>query len=127
MGDIVVTVQKSFTYAGAQGKRGLAAWAAEGDLPGETWTGSLWHFTCGGLKPVIERGERVYIVCDGRLRGYAPLVRIDDGVDRWRWSLVRAGGAVAVTIAEGIVVFRGWRRRWWQREREMPFPDWMKP
>lgn len=35
MSDIVVTVPKSFEFAG---KVGLAAWVAEGDLPGEEWS-----------------------------------------------------------------------------------------
>jgi hypothetical protein len=65
-------------------------------------------------------------VFNGRLRGFAPLVRIQHEGGR-RYSLVRAGGAVAVTIAERIPGFRGFRYRWWDRSLERPFPDWRTP
>jgi hypothetical protein len=35
-------------------------------------------------------------------------------------AFVRGGGAVACTIDEPIVGFRGWRNRWWNREDEKP-------
>ena len=106
-----------------------AEWIAEGDLPGEPWgSGDAgedgWYdFYLGGPLPDIHRGERVYIVAHGRLRGFAPLVRID----RQARSLVRRGGAGAVTIPEPIVGFRGWRYRWWPRESESAFPEWREP
>jgi hypothetical protein len=43
-----------------------------------------------------------------------------------RWSLVRKGGAVAVTIPEQIRGFRGWRVRWWDRTDEQPFSAWQE-
>lgn len=121
MPDIVVTVPKSFEYAG---KRGLAAWVAEGDLPGQPWSGEESHFYMGGAMPDIQAGERVYVVCEGKLRGYAPLVRIE----RYRnsFALVRRGGAVAVTIERPIVGFRGFRYVDWERSEEVAFPDWAK-
>jgi hypothetical protein len=114
--DVVVTVPKDR----------WADWIDEGDLPGQAWgTGdaeySGWYdFYLGGPLPQIEPGERVYIVAHGRLRGYAPLVR----VDRYERSLVRKGGAVAVTIAEPIRGFQGWRYRWWDRSAEIDFLEW---
>ena len=122
MSDVVVTVPKTFTYELAPGKVGLAAWISEGDAAGEPWTGEEWYFGTWGARPKIEPGERVYVVCEGRLRGYAPLIRID-GYGRELY-FVRGGGAVAVTLAQPIVGFRGWRYRWWERADEMPFPDW---
>jgi len=114
MADVVVTVPKSF---------GLARWIAEGDPAGSEWSGNEWDFYLGGGAPTIRPGERVYIVYNGRLRGYAPLVRIDH--QGWgRFSLVRHGGAVAVTVPEFIRGFRGWRYRWWDKAIEVPFPDW---
>jgi hypothetical protein len=116
MSDVVVTVPKDR----------WEEWIDEGDLPGETWgTGDAgkdgWYdFYLGGPFPDIAPGERVYVVAHGRLRGYAPLVR----VDRRARSLVRQGGAVAVTIDEPIRGFRGWRYRWWDRADERSFPDW---
>ena len=115
MPDIVVTVPKTFRYAG---KVGLAAWLAEGDCPGQPWTGDYSVFTTWGGRPDIQPGERVYVVCEGRLVGYAPLVELN-----WcgnRVELVRAGGAVACTIPEPITGFRGWRYRWWDTIVEMP-------
>jgi hypothetical protein len=124
MPDIVVTVPKNFIYGDA--RPGLAAWCSEGDCAGDKWTGGLYQFTVGGGKPPIAPGERVYIVCNGRVRGYAPLVRMDS-LGMGRWALIRGGGAVAVTIAERVIGFRGWRRRWWGLDQEVPFPDWKSP
>jgi len=113
--DVVVTVPKSF---------GLDKWVAEGDAAGEPWSGQLWFFSCGGAKPNILQGERVYVVCEGKLRGYALLVSLHwNGM---RGELIRGGNAVAVTLDEPVQGFRGWRYRWWGREREKPFPDWRK-
>jgi len=41
-----------------------------------------------------------------------------------RWCICREAGAVAVTIENPVPGFRGWRRRWWQREQEKLFIDW---
>ena len=116
--DVVVTVPKTF---------GLQQWIAEGDPAGEPWSGQEWAFYTGGARPKISPGERVYVVCEGRLRGYAPLVRLDWYV--WngpfgRGAFIRAGDAAAVTIAGPVRGFQGWRYRWWEREHEIPFPDW---
>lgn len=111
--DVVVTVPKWF---------GLKQWIDEGDPAGTKWSGQLWRFDCGGGKPNIEVGERVYVVCEGKLRGYAPLVRLE-----WygrRGSFVRGGSAVAITVKQLIAGFRGWRYRWWDYKDEMPFPNW---
>lgn len=120
MSDVVVTVPKNFEYAGL---RGIEAWIREGDAAGEPWSGEEWHFYLGGPRPQIKPGERVYIVHNGRLRGYAPLVRIEN-YDEGGYALVRHGGAVAVTVDEPIIGFRGFRYRWWEYEAERPFPDW---
>jgi hypothetical protein len=63
----------------------------------------------------------VYIVFNGALRGYAPLVRIDE--DGWCYGLVRHGDANALTIPEYIRGFRGFLYRWWDRAQEVPFPN----
>ena len=117
MADLVVTVPKDI----------WADWLAEGDIPGQPPGGAFdaYDFTCARAsdpRPPIEPGERVYVVAHGRLRGYAPLVEVTrvDG----KWSLVRAGGAVAVTIPEPVRGFRGWKVRAWDRAIEQPFPDW---
>lgn len=117
MSDLVVTVPMNF----------WADWLAEGDLPGEPPGGAFdrYDFTCASSwrpRPPIAPGERVYIVAHGRLRGYAPLVEVT--AVEGRWSLVRAGGAVACTIPEPIKGFRGYLKRWWDRAAEVPFPDW---
>jgi len=112
MTDVVVTVPKGFWLD----------WIYEGDAVGEPPSGQEWGFFMGGPAPKIERGERVYVVAHGRLRGYAPLVRVAR-TDRG-FALCREAGAVAVTIDEAIQGFRGWRIPWWKREAEVPFPDW---
>jgi hypothetical protein len=118
MSDVVVTVPKGQWQD----------WIAEGDLPGEVAQYDS-HFWIGKRMPYIEIGERVYIVAHGKLRGYAPLVR-KEWACRLRppsGCLLRQGGAVAVTIAEPIKGFQGFRYRWWRRENESPFPDWRTP
>lgn len=117
MTDVVVTVPLWF---------GLDQWIAEGDPAGEPWSGQEWHFYLGGPIPNIEVGERVYVVYNGLVRGYSPLkyiVRPSFG----RYALVRHGDAVAVTIPERVRGFRGFRYRWWERDVEVPFPDWQNP
>lgn len=97
-------------------------WIEEGDLPGEQSSGEMWGFFTSGARPEIEVGERVYVVAYGRLRGYAPLQKLE--VTGNRIAFGRQGGAVAVTIPEKIRGFRGWRYRWWALADEVPFPDW---
>ena len=87
-----------------------------------------------GTRPEIEPGERVYLVADNRLWGYAPLLQLQ-GADRADghqrsfgfWDLVRTGGAAAVTIPEAVKGFRGWQDWWWDRSAEAPFPRWRWP
>ena len=113
--DVVVTVPRAF---------GLERWISEGDPAGATWSGTEWHFYLGA-HPKIAPGERVYVVYNGVLRGYAPLIRIDSyGTS---CGLVRHGNAVAVTIPQYIRGFRGFRYRWWDPGIEVPFPDWQNP
>lgn len=131
MCDVVVTVPKNFTHPCAPGLRGLLAWIAEGDPAGEPWSGTEWEFTTYGPIPNFIKGDRCYVVCEGKLRGYAPMLRVMYDPSRLRGGqaplcFVRGGGAVAVTIPQQIVGFRGWRQRWWDRAIETPFPDWKK-
>ena len=115
MTDVVVTCPQWF----------WPEWIAEGDAAGEPESGEDWHFYLGGPQPNIKPGERVYVVALGKLRGYAPLVRIQRTGSGF--ALVRRGGAVAVTTDEPIRGFRGWRYVWWDREEERPFPNWRRP
>ena len=110
--DLVVTVPKWF----------WPEWIAEGDAAGEPESGEEWGFFLGGNKPPIGPGDRLYIVANNRLRGYAPVTELKqrDG----RWIICRRGGGVAVTIPEIIRGFQGFRKTWWPRESEKPFPDW---
>lgn len=118
MTDVVVTVPKSF---------GLAHWIEEGDPAGEPWSGEEWGFYTWGARPKIAPGERVYIVYNGKLRGYAPLIRLVAEEKFGELVFVRGGDAVAVTIEEPIRGFRGWRYRWWETNKEVPFPNWKIP
>lgn len=133
MADVVVTVPKNFQAENYWNRkdfdysaRGLKAWISEGDVAGNDVSGTEWHFSLGGRRPNIKEGERVYVVCEGKLRGYAPLLFIDE-YDDFHYALVRSGGAVAVTIDKHIPGFRGFRYRWWKYEDEKPFPDWQTP
>ena len=110
--DLVVTVPKGFWFQ----------WIEEGDAAGAPATGEEWGYSVG-TRPNIEPGERLYVVAWGLLRGYAPVTRVFQAVDR-RWVICREGGAVAVTIPEQVKGFRGARKRWWDRSQEKPFPAW---
>ena len=117
--DVVVTVPKGMWME----------WIEEGDLPGDDpeYRSHFWIPRTG--LPDIRFGERVYIVAHGKLRGYAPIVAMEHYCELrpGRACLVREGGAVAVTIPDPIRGFQSWRYRWWEREAELPFPDWMIP
>jgi len=92
----------------------------------------LFDFTVGRRPPAqLQPGGRVYVVSHGYLRGYAPLVAVERWDDR-RWTLRRAGGAVACTLADPRTGepmpfpgggFRGLRWRTWDRGQEIPFPQ----
>jgi hypothetical protein len=114
--DVVVTVPQSF---------GLDTWIAEGDAAGEPYSGEEWHFYLGGPVPDIKPGERVYVTYKGKLRGYAPLVRIERSYRGY--ALVRHGNAVACTIDKPLPGFRGFRYRDWDTSEEKPYPDWRTP
>jgi len=119
MSDVVVTVPKGMWQS----------WIDEGDLPGAP-PKFRSHFWIGKQTvPDCRIGDRVYIVAHGKLRGYAPLVGIENHckLRPERACLMREGGAVAVTIPEQITGFMGWRYRWWSVKDEIPFPDWKKP
>jgi hypothetical protein len=112
MSDLVVTCPKGF----------FVSWIAEDDAAGEPYTGEEWAWFMGGQRPDIGPGERLYVAAWGRLRGFAPVTRLASHGKGW--AICRRGDAVALTIAEPIKGFQGWRRRWWPRELEHPFPDW---
>lgn len=101
-------------------------WIEEGDLPGDEPEYESHFWIPAQSLPQIEAGDRVYIVAHGRLRGYAPLVRVEPRckLRRTHACLLREGDAEAVTIPEAIRGFTGWRYRWWERKDEVPFPDW---
>lgn len=112
MTDLVVTVPKWF----------WPEWIDEGDAAGEPDTGEEWGFFLGGQRPDCAPGDRLYIVAHGLLRGFAPITRLAQTTSGW--AICRRGAAEAVTIAQPIPGFRGWRRRWWNREQERPFSNW---
>lgn len=101
-------------------------WIAEGDAVGDPETGEEWHwYTKHHLATAISTGERFYIVAHGKLRGWAPVVRVEDYGEKG-WAIIRRGNAVACTIPCVIPGFRGLRVRWWARDRERPFEDWKR-
>lgn len=117
MADLVGTCPKDF----------WEQWIAEGDAAGDLETGEEWAwYTSHRLAESIKPGDRFYVAAHGKLRGYALVVRMET-IDYRSYAIVRTGGAVACTISEPIPGFRGLRLRWWDRETEVPFPDWKTP
>lgn len=117
MSDLVGTCPKDF----------WEEWIAEGDAAGEPETGETWGWYTRDRKALtIQRGDRFYVVAHGRLRGYAPITNVrDDG--NGDFAICRKGQAVACTIEQPIMGFRGLRQRWWPREAERPFENWKQP
>lgn len=114
MPDLVGTCPKDF----------WESWIREGDAVGEAETGEDWYWYTRDPKAAsIKPGERFCIVAHGKLRGWAPVVRVDKFADG-SWGIVRRGGAVACTIPQPIPGFRGLRVRWWNRDDEQPFENW---
>lgn len=119
--DVVVTVPA----------RLWSGWLNEGDAADEARReGVEYWFNLSSRPRGVHPGARVYVVAHGKLRGYAPLHRIDPD-PRSRSGrgclLIRRGGAVAVTIDEPVRGFLGYRYRWWDRDAEKPFPNWKEP
>jgi hypothetical protein len=114
--DVVITIPQGM----------VAQWFAEGDLAGDPPGGlyDTYAYTIG-RKPGdwVKPGCRVYVVFYGAVRGWAPLTGLEPW-DQTRWALLRQRGAVACTIPERVPGFRGIRRRWWDRDSEIDFPDW---
>lgn len=101
-------------------------WLAEGDAAGDPYTGEEWAwFTRSRTARRGFVGHRFYIVAHGKLRGWAPITRIQDSGNSF--VVCRRGDAVACTIDLPIPPFRGIRLRWWDRSQERPFPDWKTP
>ena len=99
-----------------------------GDPAGTDWSGEEWGWwTQHHLAAKAVPGARFYIVAWGKLRGWAPITRLHRDITGRPVCICREGNAIACTIAEPIPGFQGLRERWWQRETEMPFPDWRKP
>jgi hypothetical protein len=102
-------------------------WISEGDAAGSPESGEEWGWYTGDRKAAsILPGDRFYVVAHGKLRGWAPVTRIEKCPDG-SFVICRRGNAVACTITEPIPGFRGLRIRWWRREDEKPFPDWRTP
>lgn len=117
-----------------------AEWLDEGDLACDgdqceagmlpPWSGDYeYGYNVGHRRPPIVVGERLYIVAYGRLRGYSPVVGIEQtlrfgGRSHGNWAIVRRGAAVAVTVPWEVQGFRGYRFRTWHDDDEIPFPDW---
>lgn len=116
MTDLVGTCPKGFWHE----------WLAEGDAAGELYSGEEWGWYTRDRKAgLIRPGDRFYVVAWGRLRGWAPVTRLNaDGAPEHGWVICRRGDAVARTIEAPIGGFRGLRQVWWDRQIERPFPDW---
>lgn len=113
MSDLVGTCPKDF----------WEEWIAEGDAAGEVYTGEEWGwYTRARLTQQIKVGDRFYVVAHGKLRGWAPVTRVEWSEDSG--VICRRGNAVACTVPFDIPGFRGLRVRWWNRDQEVPFPDW---
>lgn len=99
-------------------------WLAEGDLAGSPSTGQEYAwYTRSPLGRFINPGDRLYLIAFYRLRGYAPVTRVLRMRGGW-YGICREGRAVACTVNIEIPRFRGLRYRWWEREQEVPFPEW---
>lgn len=114
MTDLVGTCPKDFWLE----------WIAEGDAAGEPYTGEEWGwYTRDPMAIQTKPGDRFYVVAWGRLRGYAPVTRVQNN-GNGAYVICRRGDGIACTIPDDIPGFRGLRKRWWHRDSETPFPEW---
>jgi hypothetical protein len=98
-------------------------WVAEGDPAGSPESGEEWGwYTRDPMAANIRPGDRFYVVAWGKLRGWAPVTRLQNHGSNF--VICRRGNAVACTVECDIPGFRGLRTRWWPREAERDFPDW---
>ena len=109
-------------------------WLAEGGCAGDLPPANIYPCfvhewaTRSLIAKKIKPGDRFYVVSHGKLRGYAPVVRVDESSwDDTFSGIIRGAGAAAVTIPTPIPGFQGLRKRWWDRADEIPFPEWKKP
>jgi len=106
-------------------------WLGEGDCAGSEESGAEYGwYTGSGMAERIGAGDRFYVVAHGKLRGWAPVVRVENSRSdnaRGSWVIVRKGGAVACTVPQEMRGFRGLRKRWWPRWAEVAFPGWRVP
>ena len=104
-------------------------WLEEGCCAGDPGYGLYSWNTRSRLAKKAEPFDRFYVVAHGRLRGYATILCVLDqtfGISDY-FEIVRGSDAVSVTIQEPIPGFQGLRKRWWERDAEIPFPEWKKP
>ena len=102
-------------------------WIAEGDAAGTAGTGEEWGwYTWDRKAPSALPGDRFYVVAHGKLRGWAPVTRVQNN-GNGAFVICRRGGAVACTVPFAIPGFRGLRKRWWDWTIEAPFVDWRIP
>ena len=100
-------------------------WLAYGGFTPESGKAYVWY-TRSSLVTQMSPGDRFYVVAFGRLRGYAPVVKVLTLNGGWfgvMW-MRNPGNAVACTIDRSCIGFQGLARRWWPREDEKPFPEW---
>jgi hypothetical protein len=89
-------------------------WIAEGDAAGSPETGEEYAWwTRSRVVLKLQSGDRFYVVANGKLRGWAPVVRVIYDPETDEFGVCRKGGAVACTIPEKIKGFQGVRKRWW--------------
>lgn len=103
-------------------------WLAEGDAAGEPETGQEYGWWTGhSLVRQIDVGDRFYVVAHGRLRGYSIVTGVHHSPGSRGGAIFRMGGAVACTLTDPVPGFRGLKKRWWNRDDEIEFPNWRSP
>jgi hypothetical protein len=106
MRDIVVTVPAGMWFN----------WLCEGDLPGDPPAEKgEWDFYTSRPPAGWKRGQRIYVVAHGFLRGYGELAHATPN------AFVRTGAGVACTLLENGMPkpmrgFQGWRYATWGRD-----------
>lgn len=112
MTDIVVTVPRD-KWADWLKQHG------EGDQRGRRRNFHIYDKEQG--RPPASEGDDIYVVAHGRLRCLLMIERIVPLMGGW---LVTASMVRPVTLAGYVPGFKGWRRRWWDTQHELPFDAW---
>lgn len=97
----------------------------------ESWVNdaSAVNLTFTGPRPKTRAGARLYVLCEGRLKGWVPISAMKTTSRGWAVSKIGALHLTAwelpwqdATLQSGVdLAPHEWRHRWWKRKDELAY------